>query len=167
LAAYALGLPAFVMVKVLAPGFFARGDTATPVKIGLASVVLNLLLNLAFMAPLQWVGPALATSLAAMVNVALLGVVLARRRQLALDATLRHRVPRMIGASAIMAVVLWLGERSLYAPLALHGWRWIALGLLIALGLASYFVAAHLLGAVDLRLAGATLLRRRPRPAGT
>ena len=167
LAAYALGLPAFVIVKVLAPGFFARGDTATPVKIGLAAVVLNLLLNLAFMVPLQWVGPALATSLAAMVNVALLGVVLARRGQLAFDATLRHRIPRMVAASAIMAAVLWLGERSLYAPLAaLHGWRWIALGLLIAIGLVSYFAAAHLLGAVDLRLAGATLLRRRARHAG-
>ncbi len=38
LAAYAVGLPAFVLVKVLAPGFFARGDTATPVKIGVAAV---------------------------------------------------------------------------------------------------------------------------------
>lgn len=168
LAAYALGLPAFVTVKVLAPGFFARGDTATPVKIGLAAVVLNLLLNLAFMVPLQWVGPALATSLAAMVNVALLGAVLARRGQLAFDAQLRHRLPRIVGASAIMAAVLWVGERSLYAPLAaLHGWRWIALGLLVSIGLASYFAAAHLLGAVDLRLAGATLLRRRARHAGT
>ena len=65
LAAYALGLPAFVLVKVLAPGFFARGDTATPVKIGVAAVALNLAMNVAFMVPLQHIGPALATSLAA------------------------------------------------------------------------------------------------------
>src|SRR5262249_8255749 len=75
-AAYALGLPAFVLVKVLAPGFFARGDTATPVKVGLAAVVLNLAMNVAFMVPLQHIGPALATSLAAIFNVGWLGVML-------------------------------------------------------------------------------------------
>ena len=69
LAAYAVGLPAFVLVKVLAPGFFARGDTATPVKVGVVAVALNLALNLAFMLPLQHMGPALATSLAAICNV--------------------------------------------------------------------------------------------------
>ena len=73
LAAYALGLPAFVLVKVLAPGFFARGDTATPVKIGVAAVALNLALNVAFMVPLQHIGPALATSLAADVQRRLAG----------------------------------------------------------------------------------------------
>ena len=73
LAAYAVGLPAFVLVKVLAPGFFARGDTATPVKIGVAAVALNLALNVAFMVPLQHVGPALATSLAAIFNVGMAG----------------------------------------------------------------------------------------------
>ena len=48
LAAYALGLPAFVLVKVVAPGFFARGDMATPVKIGVAAVALNLAMNVVF-----------------------------------------------------------------------------------------------------------------------
>ena len=79
LAAYALGLPAFVVVKVLAPGFFARGDTSTPVKIGVCAVALNLALNLAFMVPLRHVGPALATSLAAIFNVGWLAIALHRR----------------------------------------------------------------------------------------
>ncbi len=69
LAAYALGLPFFVLVKVLAPAFFARGDTATPVRIGMITLVLNFALNLALFIPLQHVGPALATSLAAIFNV--------------------------------------------------------------------------------------------------
>ncbi|MBV9755761.1 MAG: murein biosynthesis integral membrane protein MurJ [Alphaproteobacteria bacterium] len=167
LAAYALGLPAFVMVKVLAPGFFARGDTATPVKIGLGAVALNLALNLAFMRPLQWVGPALATSLAAMANVAGLWIMLARRGQLTLDLGLRFRLPRMVAAAAAMAGVLWLGERSLFAPFAAQpGWRWLALSALVGLGMGAYFAAAHLFGAVDLRLTGASLLRRRARSAG-
>ncbi len=93
LAAYAVGLPAFVLVKVLAPGFFARGDTATPVKIGVAAVALNLALNVAFMVPLQHVGPALATSLAAIFNVGWLGVVLARQGHLRLDAQVTAAEP--------------------------------------------------------------------------
>ena len=58
LAAYALGLPFFVLVKVLAPAFFARGDTTTPVRIGMITLVLNFALNLALMIPLQHIGPA-------------------------------------------------------------------------------------------------------------
>ena len=167
LAAYALGLPAFVLVKVLAPGFFARGDTATPVKIGLAAVALNLALNLAFMRPLQWVGPALATSLAAMFNVAGLGAVLMRRGELAFDAGLRRRFPRMLAATGVLGAVLWGAQLGVYAPLAArHGGRAVALTMLVALGLASYFAAAHLLGAVNLRIAGAGLLGRRARHAG-
>src|ERR1700722_13156768 len=107
LAAYALGLPAFVLVKVFAPAFFARGDTAMPVKIGVGSVVLNLALNLAFMVPLAHVGPALATSLAAVCNVSGLAFVLLRRGHFVPDRQLGRRCLGMIGASGAMAVVLW------------------------------------------------------------
>ncbi len=103
-------------MKVLAPGFFARGDTATPVKVGLAAVALNLGLNLAFMAPLQQVGPALATSLAAMFNAVCLGVLLARRGQLRPDARLRARTVRMLGAALTMTAVLAAAEQALFPP---------------------------------------------------
>ena len=83
LAAYAAGLPAFVLVKVLAPGFFARGDTSTPVKLGMFVLVLNFCLNLALMRPLQHVGPALATTIAAWLNVVLLSTFLRRAGLLA------------------------------------------------------------------------------------
>ena len=166
LMAYTIGLIPFVLIRSVVAPFLARGDTATPVKIGLGAVALNLALNLAFMRPLQWVGPALATSLAAMANVAGLWIMLARRGQLTLDLGLRFRLPRMVAAAAAMAAVLWLGERSLFAPFAARpGWRWIALSALVGLGMAAYFAAAHLLGAVDLRLTGASLLRRRARSA--
>ncbi len=117
LAAYALGLPAFVLVKVLAPAFFARGDTSMPVKIGVGSVALNLALNLAFMVPLAHIGPALATSLAAICNVAGLAFVLRRRGHFAPDHQLGRRCLGMIGASLAMAVVLW-GLRVLLFQLA-------------------------------------------------
>ena len=164
LAAYALGLPAFVLVKVLAPGFFARGDTATPVKIGLAAVALNLGLNLAFMGPLRQMGPALATSVAATVNAACLGGVLARRGQLRLDAQFRLRVPRMLAAALVMAAVLAGAQWALFGIAVPHGaLRLASLGALIAAGLAAYVGAGHALGAYDLRDA-TRMLRRRVLP---
>ncbi len=164
LAAYAVGLPAFVLVKVLAPGFFARGDTAMPVKIGLTAVALNLGLNIAFMRPLQQMGPALATSLAAMFNAACLGGVLARRGQLRLDPQFRTRVPRMLGAALVMAAALWGAKHVLFGLAVPHGWlRLAALGALIAVGLAAYIGAGHALGAYDLRELP-RMLRRRALP---
>lgn len=151
LSAYAVGLPAFVLVKVLAPGFFARGDTATPVKIGLAAVALNLAMNVAFMVPLKHIGPALATSLAAMFNVGWLGWVLARRGHLRIDAQLRRRGMGMIAASVAMGASLWLAQQVLFASPP-HGLaRAGALAALVMAGLASYGAAAVAFGAADLR----------------
>ena len=164
LAAYAIGLPAFVLVKVLAPGFFARGDTATPVKVGLTAVALNLALNLAFMGPLRQMGPALATSLAAMFNAALLGGVLARRGQLLPDAQFRFRVPRMLAAALVMAAVLAGAQHALFGIAMPRGTlRLAALAALIAAGLAAYIGAGHVLGAYDLRDVS-RMLRRRALP---
>ena len=163
LAAYALGLPAFVLVKVLAPGFFARGDTATPVKIGVAAVALNLAMNVAFMVPLQHIGPALATSLAAMFNVGGLGVMLARRGQLRPDAQLRRRALRMLAATGAMGVALWVTQRALFAT-PLHGVARIgALAALIGVGLVAYAVAAAVFGAGDWRAVVRMLGRGRTR----
>jgi putative peptidoglycan lipid II flippase len=164
LAAYALGLPAFVLVKVLAPGFFARGDTAMPVKIGVTAVALNLAMNVAFMVPLQHIGPALATSLAAIFNVGGLALVLVRRGHLRIDAALRQRGMRMAAATAAMGVVLWAVQQALFgAPL--HGTaRLVALAALVVAGLLAYGAATVLFGAADwralVRLPAATAFRR-------
>jgi putative peptidoglycan lipid II flippase len=161
LIAYAVGLPAFVLVKVLAPGFFARGDLATPVKIGLGAVVLNLALNLAFMRPLQQVGPALATSLAAMFNVGWMAVVLARRGQWRPDARLRQRAVRIAAAAAAMGLALW-GARYVVPEASLHGMARIgALAALVGIGLAAYAAAAAVLGAGDWRELQRMMRRRR------
>jgi putative peptidoglycan lipid II flippase len=152
LAAYAVGLPAFVLVKVLAPGFFARGDTATPVKIGVTAVVLNLAMNIAFMVPLQHIGPALATSLAAIFNAGALGVMLARRGLLRVDAPLRRRTLGMVLAAGAMGVALWLTQNAVFAT-SLHGLvRMGALAVLVGAGLAAYGAGAVAFGAVDWRM---------------
>ena len=72
LMAYATGLVGFMFIKVLAPGYFARQDTRTPVRVGIIALVANLILNLALVVPLAHAGLALATSLAAFINAGLL-----------------------------------------------------------------------------------------------
>ncbi|HVY13757.1 MAG TPA: lipid II flippase MurJ, partial [Rhodopila sp.] len=166
LAAYAIGLPAFVTVKVLMPAFFARGDTSMPVKVGIGCVLLNLGLNLLFMTPLAHIGPALATSLAAIANVGALGVILLRRGHLRMDALLYRRVSAMAGSAVIMAGVLWVLREWLFrAPL--HGLaRYAALGALIVAGMLVYGIAAQLTGAYDLRDVARMMARRRSRSQG-
>ena len=150
LAAYALGLPAFVLLKVLVPAFFAHGDTSTPVRVGLVAIAINLLLNLLFMVPLQHIGPALATTVSAWFNILALGVLLGRRGWFRVDAQLRRRLPRMGAAALAMAAVLIYAQGPLAA--ALPGrLRYLGLGLLVGAGMAAYGVAAQGLGAYDAR----------------
>jgi putative peptidoglycan lipid II flippase len=161
LAAFAIGLPLFALVKILTPGFFARGDTVTPLKIGVAAVVLNLGMNLVFMHPLKAVGPALATSLASAFNVAVLAVILHRRGHFALDAGALRRVPRILLAGALMAAAIWWVETML-AP----GKTTIAGFLLLTLaGGVAYGGGGILLGAFDLTQLKLLVRRRRPKPA--
>ena len=82
LAAFAAGLPAYVLIKALVPGFFGRQDTATPVKISVFAMVVNIVLNIILMRPFGHVGIALATAIAAWLNAGLLGYVLVRRGHL-------------------------------------------------------------------------------------
>ena len=164
LMAYASGLPAFVLVKVLVPAFFARGDTAMPVRVGIASVALNLALNVALMNPLQHLGPPLASSLASWFNAAVLAILLRRRGDLTLDAKLRRHVPRMLLAGLVMAAALWAFETfglPRLAAIPVHGAAVAGLGLLVSLGLACYGAAGQLLGAFDLAAVASRLARRR------
>jgi putative peptidoglycan lipid II flippase len=152
LTAYAAGLPAFVLIKVLGPGFFARGDMATPVRVGMGILVLNVALSLALMVPLQHVGPPLATSIAMTTNCLLLAVLLHRRRYLVTDPLLWSRLGRMGVAAAVMTLVLWQAKLLLVpspaAPVSIP-----TLALLTSAGLASYGATAAALGLGALRRA--------------
>jgi putative peptidoglycan lipid II flippase len=155
LAAYASGLPAFVLVKVLAPGFFARHDTATPVRVGALSMVVNVVLTLALMVPLAaigfgHVGNALANAVAGWVNALCLAYMLHRAGHFALDPRARRAIPRIAAAALGMGVLLALGERLLAPALAGTSLvRLSALAVLIAGGLAAFAALALLLGAAD------------------
>ena len=161
LSAFAIGLPVFALVKILTPGFFARGDTVTPLKIGVAAVVLNLCLNLLFMHPLKAVGPALATSLSSAFNAAILGFLLHRRGHFQLDTPARRRVPRILVVGAIMAAALYAVECLLPA-----GKTTIPEFLLLTVvGGIAYFGSGILIRAFDLSEFTALLRRRRRKPA--
>ena len=158
---YGWGLPAFVLIKILQPAFFARGDTATPVRIGVATVVLNIALNWLLSRWFSHVGVAVATTLSAWFNAVMLGGMLVKRGQLLPDRRLRRRAPRLLGAALLMGLALVAGERLLF-PVASGPLRLAALAVLVGGGAAVYFGAAHLFRGFDLREFGAILRRRRP-----
>ncbi len=161
MAAFAAGLPAFVLIKAFQPGFFARRDTATPVKIAIVGVAANLAFNLALMPLLAHVGIALATTLAAWLNAGLLAWMLARRGHFQPDPRLRGRAVRIAGAVAVMAAAVW-GGAELLAPWLTAGTLAgaSALATLIGGGMIVYALAATLLGAARPSELKAALRRR-------
>jgi putative peptidoglycan lipid II flippase len=163
LAAFALGLPAYVLIKVLTPGFHARQDTATPVRIAVASMLVNLFGNLLLIWPFGHVGIALSTALAAWVNAATLFIVLRRREQFAVDARLKRSLLRLLVAAAVMVGVLLL-LNPLVAPFTDGSWlaRIAALTVLIGGGSFAYLVAARLLGIFTLAELRSQFSRKGP-----
>lgn len=151
LAAFAIGVPAYVLIKVLTPGFYARQDTKTPVRVALVSMLVNLIGNLILIWPLGHVGVALSTAAAAWVNVVVLYWILHRRDQLRMDSRFKHRAVRIIAASAIMGVLLWFANPWLDPYMAGNAMeRVIALSLLCGIGGLVYAVAALLFKAFSL-----------------
>jgi putative peptidoglycan lipid II flippase len=153
LAAFAIGLPAFVLVKAFTPGFFAREDTRTPLVIAVISVVVNVALNLVFLygTTLAEVGIALATSLSGWLNAALLAAILYRRDHWIADQRLMARALRMLAAAAGMGIALWLAL-ALLAPVVAQANVKGALAFvgLCVLGGAVYAALGALLGIVRL-----------------
>jgi putative peptidoglycan lipid II flippase len=163
LAAYAWGLPAFVAVKVLVPGFYARHDTRTPVLIGMVAVAANIALTLGLSVPFLHVGNAVATTMAGWINALSLGWLLAHKGHFRLDAQSRRRIPRILLASLGMALVLagasWLLDGALHrgGPIVRVG----ALVGLVGIGLGSYSALALGLGVGNLGAVRAALRRRQ------
>ena len=152
LAAFSLGVPAYVLIKVLTPGFYARQDTRTPVRLAVVAMLVNLVGNLVLIWPFGAVGVAIATAVSAWVNVALLYWTLHRRGHLRVDRRFVERAWAFGVASALMAFAL-----AFLNPVAVAIMgdglvrRLLALGLLCGLGAAVYGVAVVALRGVDLR----------------
>jgi putative peptidoglycan lipid II flippase len=110
LAAYALGLFPFVLIRSVTATFLARGDTATPVKASLTAVAVNVACKVLLMGSLAQVGLALATSIGAWLNLVLVVWFAARQGHFVLDASLRSAVARLTAAGLVLALALWMAQ---------------------------------------------------------
>ncbi|WP_417793518.1 murein biosynthesis integral membrane protein MurJ [Terasakiella pusilla] len=148
---YAFGLPAYVLNKALTPGFFARGDTKTPMIIAGVCMVVNIVFNLILMGPFLHVGLAMATVISAWTNTVLLAVVLGKRGYFKIDARLKSRFWRILLCCVVMGGLLYgmtLVSADYIAGSLIE--RILTLSAFIAVGLVSYFVCGHITGAARL-----------------
>lgn len=156
------GLPAYVVVKILNPGFFARSDTRTPVWTALASLIFNVALNFYVVGRYGIVGLAGVTAASATLNCVLLYVMLHKRGWFHFTAKLAGRIARQIVATAAMVAALWwlmplMADR--YGGSVIE--RVWSLSVLVGVGAAVFFAAAYLTGALDKDLIAQ--LRRKPK----
>ena len=147
LLAYASGLLNFMLIKVLAPGYYSRQDTKTPVKYGIIAMVTNMVFNAIFAYFYGYVGLAIATALSALVNMVLLyrGLHLAEVYQIT-KRTIFFILRLVIAGAAMVAAILWqLEDMSVWLEWS-FAYRSGVLGMLIALGAAVYLVVLFLTG---------------------
>ncbi|HHF2877274.1 TPA: murein biosynthesis integral membrane protein MurJ [Vibrio diabolicus] len=146
--AYASGLLNFMLIKVLAPGYYSRQDTKTPVKYGIIAMVTNMVFNAIFAYFYGYVGLAIATALSAFVNMALLyrGLHIAGVYQIT-KRTVFFIIRLVIAGAAMVAAILWqLEDMSVWLDWS-FAHRSGVLGMLIGLGAVVYLVVLFLTGA--------------------
>lgn len=154
LMAYAFALPAFILVKVLVPAFYARQDARTPVRIGIYAMVANMLLNVAIVVPMVWfdyraphVGLVMASVLSAWLNFGLLFRQLLREQVLQLQPGWGKVMLRVLFACGVMSLVLWWGPKGFDELLPLSGLaRALDLGLWIVIAGGAYLLSLQLTG---------------------
>ena len=148
---FAYGLPAFVMLKILTPAFFAREDTKTPMIFAAVSAIINVTLGVYLFFTIGFYGLALATSVAAWVNVICLTWLLLRDESFKPDVRLLSRLPRIAVASAVMAAALMVIAPRLSQYLTGHFAKdFLILGAACGAGFIIYAAAAALLRAFNM-----------------
>lgn len=153
LRAYTVGLGGFMLIKVLAPGYYARQDMKTPVKIGIIAMVSNMVLNVLFVFPLMWyfemghVGLALATSVSAWINAGLLYLGL-RRGGISLTGVFEAKfVARLVAAVSLMGIAVSMMSPAVSLWLTADlSWRVGQMTLLVFVGMASFAMVLAVLG---------------------
>ncbi len=152
LMAYATGLPAYILIKILTPAFHGRQDTKTPVILALIAFFVNISVNLALMSPLGHIGFALGTATASWVNAALLLIILMRRQHFFITPGTMRRIMGTLAASLVMGLGLYLAQSQIPPVLNPNFMeRLMGLTMLIAGGALLFFVCAILFGAFRLR----------------
>ncbi len=162
LAAYGIGLPAFVLHKVLQPLFYAREDTRRPFRYAVFSMIVNVGFAVGMMPVIGFMAAALATTVSGWVMVWQLWHGSRPMGEAAqIDARFRHRFPRLLMASVLMGAALWGATVLLGPALGMHLIRYLALLALVLIGAAAYFGFGTLLGAFRLAEFRSLMRRRR------
>jgi putative peptidoglycan lipid II flippase len=144
------GLPAYVLIKVLAPGFYARRDVKTPVTIAIVMLVVGILLNFALIPLMGIAALATTTALSAWLNALALYVILRRRGNFRIEGWLWGRIVRQLLAAAAMAAALYFVREALGGWFAgSTGRRLLGVGALVAVGSVVYFAVAWTIGAMN------------------
>jgi len=158
LLAFALGCPAYIMAKVVQPGYFAREDTRTPMRFTLISAAVNVVLCVIVFFTLKssnylHVGVAAATTVAGWVNLVLLIRGLRRSGYIELPREFWVKIIKMLMASVVMGIVIWFAMEMLHEQLfeGLRVLRAVILGLVIITGVVSYFLVIHVIGATTIK----------------
>jgi len=147
LVGYSVGLVGLILVKILAPGFYAKQDIRTPVKIGVATLVATQLMNLAFIGWIQHAGLALSIGLGACINSAILFYFLRKRGIYQPEPGWPVFALKLALALLALGLALWFGMGAEQYWLNAHGWARIAhLTALVVGGAAAYFVVLFMLG---------------------
>ncbi len=147
-AIYGIGLPAFMLQKLLQPLFFAREDTKSPFRYAVVAMVVNAGLAFGLYPIVGWIAPAIAASTAGWAMVALLAIGARRMGDEArFDDRFKQRIWRVVAASAGMGVVLFTAINLFGWTFGVPGWRYLALIVLIVTAAVAYFLLGHLLGA--------------------
>ncbi len=153
LVAFSFGLPAFVLIKLFQPGFFARSDTKTPTYFAIISVVINITLSLVLFPILQHVGIAIATTIAAWSNLILLSITLFKRGHFKVSKHHFYEYLKIIFISIALTALL-LGLAFIFDQYLSrqNGFllQAVALGGVISFGMGLYFIAIHFSKVQDL-----------------
>ena len=137
LQAFAVGVPAYVLVKILAPIFFSRQDTVTPVKIAIFCVFINFLFNIILMQFYQHVGIAIATAIASWLNCLLLFYILLKSKEFVFDKLLKENFKKILIANIIFAILVFYFKDFINI---FSSYRFLNLSIFVLLSISFYFL---------------------------
>jgi len=145
---FAIGVPAFSILKIFSNYFFARDDTKTPFYLSVVSVILNVLISVAFFKEFGFVIIPIATSISSWINVFLHFYFIKKRNFYNFDNIFIYKFPRMILSVVVMGIVLYLllglfSDKFVYN----ESWKFIYLFIIVIISLISYFLISNFSGA--------------------
>lgn len=152
LQAFSFGLPAYILIKIFSTTFFARKEMKIPVIVAIFSVAIDIILSIALLKPLAYVGIALATATSAWVNAIILGIILRKQGFLKFDRKILHFFPRCLLASIIMGLsvfyaCLWV-EPFISSSIFM---KFLIFCFIVGVGLSVFFSTIFLSKAVDFK----------------